>query len=75
LIPTEGFATGTGGRYLNFGSGRNVRLHGRERVMTENEGQREDGRLHAVLSRIEVALATLPRNLRVMSDDRRALAR
>jgi hypothetical protein len=43
--------------------------------MTENEGQREDGRLHAVLSRIEVALATLPRNLRVMSDDRRALAR
>lgn len=36
-----GFATGTGGKYLNFGSGTPVTLHGRERVMTESEGAAE----------------------------------
>jgi len=33
-----GFASGTGGRYLDFGSGTPAMLHGRERVMTESEG-------------------------------------
>ena len=34
-----GFATGTQGRYLDFGVGTPVMLHGRERVMTEAEGR------------------------------------
>jgi hypothetical protein len=37
-----GFARGTGGKYLDFGSGTNVTLHGKERVMTEAEGRAEE---------------------------------
>lgn len=33
----QGFAEGTGGRFLDFGAGTHVILHGRERVMTEAE--------------------------------------
>jgi predicted transcriptional regulator len=33
-----GFAGGTGGQYLNFGSGTLAMLHGNERVMTQGEG-------------------------------------
>lgn len=36
-----GHSTGTAGRYLNFGAGTPVMLHGRERVMTEAEGKAE----------------------------------
>lgn len=36
----EGFAGGTKGQYRDFGRGTLVELHGRERVMTEAEGQR-----------------------------------
>ena len=35
--PTEGFASGTHGKFIDFGAGRNVRLHGRERIMTAGE--------------------------------------
>lgn len=35
------FATGTHGRYLDFGAGTRVTLHGRERVTPEAEGRRE----------------------------------
>ena len=38
-----GFASGTGGRYLNFGAGTAVMLHGKERVMTEAEGRQGGG--------------------------------
>lgn len=38
-----GFAGGTGGRYLDFGRGTPVILHGRERVMTEAEGRQDGG--------------------------------
>jgi predicted transcriptional regulator/plasmid maintenance system antidote protein VapI len=38
-----GFATGTGGKYLNFGSGTLAMLHGNERVMTQGEGANGGG--------------------------------
>lgn len=38
-----GFKTGTSGRYLDFGSGTAVMLHGRERVSTEAEGAAQAG--------------------------------
>ncbi len=37
--PAPGFAGGTHGAFLDFGSGTPVILHGRERVMTESEGR------------------------------------
>lgn len=44
-----GFQHGTGGRFLDFGAGTPVVLHGRERVMTEAEG-RAEGSAFAVLA-------------------------
>jgi hypothetical protein len=38
-----GFAGGTRGAYLDFGAGTPVVLHGRERVMTEREGDQSSG--------------------------------
>lgn len=37
------FAGGTHGTFLDFGTGRRVTLHGRERVMTEREGRADSG--------------------------------
>jgi len=37
LPPQEGFASGTRGFFHDFGRGTSVMLHGRERVMTEDE--------------------------------------
>ena len=48
-----GFATGTGGRFLNFGSGTPVVLHGRERVSTAAEGQSEAGGIAAALAAMQ----------------------
>ena len=39
---TPGFAGGTNGQFINFGDETMVRLHGRERVMTEEEQRREN---------------------------------
>jgi TP901 family phage tail tape measure protein len=39
LDDLPGFERGTLGRYVNFGAGTPVMLHGRERVMTEAEGR------------------------------------
>lgn len=41
-----GYASGTMGRYVDFGAGTNVVLHGRERVMTETEGRFGSGDTH-----------------------------
>lgn len=51
-----GFATGTGGQYLDFGSGTPVMLHGRERVMTEKEAQ--GGNLQITIGQITVGGGT-----------------
>lgn len=41
--PAEGYATGTMGRFVNFSSGRNVRLHGWERISTPREDRGAGG--------------------------------
>jgi hypothetical protein len=40
---TPGFAGGTRGAYIDFGAGKQVTLHGRERIMTEAEGRSGSG--------------------------------
>jgi len=42
-VDVPGFAGGTKGQYLDFGAGTTVRLHGRERVMTEGEYSSDRG--------------------------------
>lgn len=68
---TPGFATGTSGRYLDFGAGTPVTLHGRERVMTEAEGQAQAqssaavvDAIHRLDSRMQAIMATMPFALR-----------
>jgi hypothetical protein len=56
------FAGGTGGRYLNFGSGTYATLHGSERVMTAAEGAAESAS-YAELCAIRRLLQDLPRAL------------
>lgn len=73
-----GFARGTGGSYLNFGSGTNVTLHGRERVMTEGEGKAEGGawaRLSSDMRGIRADLARYMDTSGQAMQDRYQLAR
>jgi hypothetical protein len=44
-----GFAGGTHGAYLDFGAGTPVMLHGRERVVTEQEGRLGGGDVHVYI--------------------------
>lgn len=49
-----GFAGGTQGKYLDFGAGgTTVRLHNRERVMTEAEGQAEESRFASLEAKFD----------------------
>ncbi|HEY1302227.1 MAG TPA: hypothetical protein VGF24_01675 [Vicinamibacterales bacterium] len=66
--PGEGCSSGTGGRYVNFQGGRTVRLHGRERVMTEAEGRAEaanQAATAAAIDRLSMQMGTL---LRILPD-------
>jgi hypothetical protein len=63
-----GYPHGTRGRFIDFGAGTPVTLHGKERVMTEREGRieaRADGRNLAELQQIRQLLADLPRTMRI----------
>lgn len=46
-VPLPGYANGTGGRFVDFGAGTPVVLHGRERVVTEGESMAGGGGLSA----------------------------
>jgi hypothetical protein len=62
----RGFALGTAGRFVNFGAGTPVVLHGRERVMTENEGRAEAATTAAMAARLDEfgsVIAGLPRQI------------
>jgi polyhydroxyalkanoate synthesis regulator phasin len=71
---TGGFQGGTHGEYLNFGTGTQVMLHGKERVMTAAEGRAEAGDDAAAAERdkelleeihgLKVEMRNLPRHLR-----------
>ena len=58
-----GFARGSGGRFIDFGRGSNVTLHGRERIVTEEEGRREAENNAASLQGVEDRLDRLDMNL------------
>jgi hypothetical protein len=57
----QGFAGGTRGRYLNFGSGTPVMLHGNERVSTEAEGRAEAGAWAAMVGAVDAMRGDLQR--------------
>ena len=59
----EGFVSGrhgTGGRFVDFGAGTPAILHGRERIVTEQEGRTEATGMRDVTA----AIRTLDRNMR-----------
>ena len=61
------FATGTRGRYLDFGAGTRVTLHGRERVVTEAEGRQEStssARLEREIAALRAEMASTFSGLR-----------
>ena len=64
---SRGFASGTHGRYLNFGAGTAVTLHGRERVVTEREGRAEAASNADVVAAINALRRDLPRAVAVAS--------
>lgn len=52
-----GFAGGTKGKYLNFGSGTPVILHGKERVMKEGEGDTSLADMASAISSLDRRIA------------------
>lgn len=67
--PSNSFARGTGGRYLDFGAGTPAMLHGRERVVTEAEGRAEatgQGALAAAIREQGRQIATLFETLPIL---------
>jgi hypothetical protein len=54
-----GFASGTKGKYLSFGAGTPVMLHGKEKVVTEAEGRAEAASQGAVIAAIDRLSARL----------------
>ena len=61
-----GFEHGTGGKYVDFGDGELAMLHGRERVMTESEGEAETSsfaEMNGRLASIEDLLSRMPRSI------------
>lgn len=64
----RGFQHGTQGRFLDFGRGTPVVLHGKERVVTESEGRHETARVDALereLRGLRADIRRMPRQLAV----------
>lgn len=68
--PLPGFAFGTGGRFLNFGAGTPVVLHGEERVMTRGEAADMSG----VEAKLDQLLMMLPSAMARATRDAMAVA-
>ena len=62
---THGFASGTGGRFIDFGRSSTIQVHGRERIVTEAEGRREAETDAASLQGVEDRLDRLDMNLQM----------
>lgn len=62
------FDTGTRGRFLDFGAGTPVMLHGRERVMTQGEGS-DNGMVVDAINRLSVQLLRTVRQVGMASRD------
>lgn len=72
-LPAEGYAGGTSGRYIDFGAGRAVTLHGRERVMTEAETS-SDTSLADLADALRAYHRDLPRAMQIAFKNALALA-
>ena len=59
----HGFASGTGGRFIDFGRSSTIEVHGKERIVTEAEGRREAENNAASLRGVEDRLDRLDMNL------------
>ena len=57
------FASGSGGRYIDFGRESTIQVHGKERIVTEAEGRREAENNAASLRGVEDRLDRLDMNL------------
>ena len=57
------FASGSGGRYIDFGRSSTIEVHGKERIVTEAEGRREAESNAASLQGVEDRLDRLDMNL------------
>jgi hypothetical protein len=59
-----GFQHGTRGQFLDFGRGTDIRVHGRERIVTEEEGRAEAGSFAALKAELAALRAEMARALR-----------
>ena len=59
----DGFRGGTRGRYIDFGRSSTIKVHGKERIVTESEGRREAENNAASLRGVEDRLDRLDTNL------------
>ena len=57
------FARGSGGRFIDFGRESTIKVHGKERIVTESEGRREAENNTASLQGVEDRLDRLDANL------------
>ena len=57
------FASGSGGRYIDFGRSSTIQVHGKERIVTESEGRRDAASNAASLQGVEDRLDRLDMNL------------
>ncbi len=77
LHNTPGFAGGTGGRFVDFGRESVVRLHGRERVVTEAEDRRENSGSSSdmMADMLHLFRREMPRLIKLMAQESAVLAR
>ena len=68
-VKVGGFATGTHGQFLNFGSGTPAILHGREAVVTEAEGRMGGRQMSKLMERLDAMMGEMASQRRALRAD------